>query len=84
MTTRTKLYLGNVSADVSIEDIKVFLEKYIKEEVLTIHRVDLDGPKESHTYLVEFHDIEWGELQTIANRFHGMFWHGNVLHASLV
>lgn len=82
--TRTKLYLGNVNSEASVEDIEVFLKKYIKEEVSSIIRVDLDGPKDSHTYLVEFHNIEWGELQNIANRFHGMYWNGHVLHASLV
>lgn len=84
MMTRTKLYLSNVNSDLEEGEIEEFLEKYIKEEVLAIKRVDLDGANHSHAYIVEFHDIPWGELQNIANRFHGMFWKGHVLHASLI
>lgn len=70
-----RLYVTNIATDVTEAALSEFLTKYAFHVPSEIERVDLDT--ELPAYAVSFSDLEDGEIQQIANRINGIFWHGH-------
>ncbi len=68
-----RLYVTNVATDVTVDALRQFLAKYAQHMPIEIERVDLHTSLP--TYAVSFSALPDGEIQAIANRINGIYWH---------
>lgn len=81
---RDRLYLGNVSPDASLDEIKLLVEKYALGEVYNIEKVDLRKEGEEHAYLISIHYQELQDLNNTVTRMHDLWWKERHLFAHLM
>lgn len=68
-----RLYVTGVGAQTTEVDLCALIYKYTHHEPSTLDRVDLDTPLPA--YIVAFDALNDGEIQQIATRLNGMYWH---------
>ena len=68
-----RLYVTGVGPDTAEVDLRALIYKYTHHEPQIMDRVDLDTPLPA--YIVTFEALNDGELQQIATRINGMYWH---------
>lgn len=74
-----RLYVTNLGTDITEDDLRAFMAKYALHEPSEIERLDMhtDSRTDSPTYAISFPSLQDGEIQAIANRINGIFWHGH-------
>ncbi len=73
-----KLWIGNMAADTTDEEIRAFVTKYAPAlEIKAIQRVEGDGTRPGAS--IEFVDTPYGSVEKISLRLHGMHWKGKEL-----
>lgn len=77
-----RIYLTGVGTDVTEDDLRAYLFKYIEKLPSLIERVDLNSALPA--YVIGFKDLADGEIQQFAARINGMFWHGHVVNAHVM
>jgi RNA recognition motif-containing protein len=77
-----KLWIGNLAADVTDEDLRALLVKYGLSEPGSIARVGAEGPRPAAT--VEFPGVTSAELGELARRIHDLFWRGRRLNVQVM
>lgn len=77
-----KLWIGNIPADVTDDDLRALLAKYGFPQAGTIERVGGEGPRPAAT--VDFPGEISADLAESARRIHDLFWHGRRLNVQVV
>ena len=68
-----RLYLTGVAPDTAESDLRALIFKYTHRDPATFNRVDLDTALPA--YVLTFDGLNDGEIQQIATRLNGMYWH---------
>lgn len=77
-----RIYLTSVGAEVTEAELRDFLRKYTEKMPDLVERVDLNTARPA--YLIGFHGLVDGEIQTFAERINGMYWHGHQVSAHVM
>lgn len=77
-----RLYVTNLDTGVTQEALGEFLTKYALHAPSEIERVDLDT--DLPAYAISFPKLDDGEIQQIANRINGIFWHGHAISVHVI
>ncbi len=77
-----RLYLTGVGADTGEVDLRDLIVKYTRIAPCKIERVDLDTALPA--YVLEFDALRDGDIQQIATRINGMYWHGQEIYAHVI
>lgn len=77
-----RLYLTGVGADTGESDLRDLIVKYTRLMPCKIERVDLDTPLPA--YVLAFESLRDGDIQQIATRINGMYWHGQEIYAHVI
>jgi hypothetical protein len=77
-----RLYVTGIGVDISEEDLRGLIFKYTHHDAVSVSRVDLDT--DLPAYVIEFDGLRDGELQQIAARINGMYWHGQSIAVHLI
>lgn len=77
-----RLYVTGVGPDTLEADLKAFIYKYTQHEPVSINRVD--ASTKLPAYIVTFGSLEDGDIQKIAERINGMFWHAHEVDAHVM
>lgn len=77
-----RLYVTSLAADVTEEMLRLFIAKYALHDPVEIERVDLET--DSPAYAIGFSGLQDGEIQQIANRINGIFWHGHSVSVHVI
>jgi hypothetical protein len=77
-----RLYLTGVRADTNEHDLQDLIVKYTRMAPCKIDRVDLDTALPA--YVLEFEALRDGDIQQIASRINGMYWHGQEIYAHVI
>ena len=77
-----RLYLTGVGTDICETDLSDLIVKYTRIEPCKIDRVDLDTALPA--YVIEFDTLHDGDIQRIASRINGMYWHGHEVYAHVI
>ncbi|MFW9612110.1 MAG: hypothetical protein ACMV0J_07955 [Fluviibacter sp.] len=77
-----RLYLTGVGVDVTADEMRAFLFKYIKKMPETVDRVDAQTAQPA--YLISFPDLVDGEIQQFASRINGVYWHEHQLRVHVM
>ena len=67
-----RIYLTGVGAEVTEAELRDFLRKYTGKTPDLVERVDLNTALPA--YVIGFHGLVDGEIQTFADRINGMYW----------
>ena len=68
-----RLYVTGIGPNTAATDLRELIYKYTHHEPVLIDRVDLNTPLPA--YIVAFEPLKDGEIQQIATRINGMYWH---------
>lgn len=77
-----RLYITGVSPETLAEELRALIYKYTHHQPAALDRVDLDTPLPA--YVVAFEALNDGEIQQIATRLDGMYWHGQSIYAHVI
>ncbi|MFM7122483.1 MAG: RNA recognition motif domain-containing protein [Fluviibacter sp.] len=77
-----RLYLTGISTDTQEVDLRELIVKYTHIAPCAIDRVDLNTALPA--YVIEFEALNDGEVQKIASRINGMYWHGQEIYAHVI
>jgi len=77
-----RLYITGVSPETAVEDLRALIYKYTHHLPVAMDRVDLDTPLPA--YVVAFEALHDGEIQQIATRLDGMYWHEGSINAHVI
>lgn len=77
-----RIYLTGVSPDVTEDDLRAYLCRYIEKSPSLVGRVDLNSALPA--YVISFKDLADGQVQQFAARINGMYWHGHVVNAHVM
>lgn len=77
-----RLYLTGVGADTLEADLRDLIIKYTRHEACSIERVDLDTALPA--YVIQFESLQDGDIQQIASRINGMYWHEHLLSVHVI
>jgi hypothetical protein len=77
-----ELFLGNVDASISDDDVKDLLMRYGFPAFDTIERVPGSGTRPA--VLLCFHDLSLDALRRLQPRIHNLFWKNRTLSAQVM
>ena len=77
-----RIYLTGVRTDTLESDLRDLMIKYNRLAPCKIERVDLDTALPA--YVLEFEALRDGDIQQIASRINGMYWHGQEIYAHVI
>ena len=77
-----RIYLTGVSTDTVESDLRDLMVKYTRLAPCKIDRVDLNTALPA--YVLEFEALRDGDIQQIASRINGMYWHGQEIYAHVI
>jgi hypothetical protein len=77
-----RLYITGVGTDTNEGDLRDLVVKYSRLTPCKIERVDLNTALPA--YVLEFEALHDGDIQQIASRINGMYWHGQEIYAHVI
>lgn len=77
-----RLYLTGIGTEVTVPELREFLQKYTQKMPNRVDRVDLNTALPA--YVIGFQGLVDGQIQQFSDRINGVYWHGHQLAAHVI